>query len=145
MSPALSPTLDQLRRVVADIDPSRASLEGVGSLRLGVPALDAVLQGGLACGALHEFAPASPVQLGAASGFALAIASLAAAAASAPDRFGGLGHTAFDLILDRNRRGRCGRWTLGWNHHERIFQTLSLGLAAAARDRSDDAMLARTA
>ena len=49
------------------------------SLRLGVPALDAALQGGLAAGALHELAPTSELQLGAAFGFGLALATLAAA------------------------------------------------------------------
>ncbi|HEY6256957.1 MAG TPA: hypothetical protein VIY51_14315 [Xanthobacteraceae bacterium] len=233
-----------------------------GSLRLGVPALDAALQGGLAVGALHELAPASELQLGAAFGFALAIAALAAAkdgrqvlciatefaareggapygvgldlfglplerlmilrvahprdalwgfeealkcralaavlaelpeagdaadftatrrlalaaqaggglglllrhrhcplpsaamtrwqvasAASAPDRFGGLGGTHFDLALNRNRRGRCGRWIADWNHDERTFvpQALSLGMAETARDRSDRARRLRTA
>ena len=43
------------------------------------PALDDALQGGLAFGALHELAPASELQLGAAFGFGLAIAALAAA------------------------------------------------------------------
>ena len=64
-----------------------------------------------------------------------------AAALSKPDRFGGLGGTRFDLSLHRNRRGRCGRWITDWNHHERIFvpQALSLGMAEAARDRSDRA------
>jgi protein ImuA len=64
-----------------------------------------------------------------------------AAALSKPDRFGGLGRTRFDLSLNRNRRGRCGCWTLCWNHHERSFvsETLSLGVAATARDRSTDA------
>jgi protein ImuA len=230
------------------------------SLRLGVPALDAALQGGLAAGALHELAPASELQLGAAFGFALALAGLAAAkgqvlcittefaareggapygvgldlfglslerllilrvahprdalwgfeeglkcralaavlaelpeegeaadftatrrlalaaqaggglglllrhrryplpsaamtrwqvaaAASAPDRFGGLGGTRFDLTLERNRHGRCGRFIADWNHDERTFvpQALSLGVAATARDRSDRAHRRRTA
>src|ERR1700704_1994844 len=83
------PTLDQLRRVVAAIDPSRVSPlfsphvspwgAQEGSLRLGVPALDDALQGGLAFGALHELSPASELQLGCAFGFGLAIAALAAA------------------------------------------------------------------
>jgi len=62
-----------------------------------------------------------------------------AAALSAPDRFGGLGGLSFDLSLQRNRRGRCGRWITGWNHDERTFvpQALSLGVAETARDRSD--------
>jgi protein ImuA len=254
------PTLDQLRQVVAAIDPSLApgfSPLGAqeGSLRLGVPALDDALQGGLAFGALHELSPASELQLGCAFGFGLAIAALAAAgvrevlciqtdfaaleagtpyglgldrlglsmdrllllrvahprdalwafeealkcpalaavltelpeagasadltatrrlslaaqaggglglllrhrlyplpsaamtrwqvaaASSKPDRFGGLGGLSFDLSLQRNRRGRCGRWITGWNHDERTFvpQALSLGVAATARDRSDRA------
>src|SRR5215472_7410688 len=71
-------TLDQLRRAVAKIDPA-FPLEQKGGLRLGVPALDGMLQGGLAFGALHEFAPADPFQLGAAFGFAFALTALAAA------------------------------------------------------------------
>jgi protein ImuA len=260
--------------VLATIDPGKAAFSKAfsntfsnslspwgaqeGSLRLGVPALDEALQGGLALGALHELAPASELQLGAACGFGLAVAALAAtgdrqarqviciqtdyaalaagapyglgldgfgltmerllilrvahprdalwafeealkcpalaavvaelpedgaaadftatrrlglaaqkggglglllrhrlyplpsaamtrwqiaAAVSAPDRFGGLGATRFDLSLSRNRRGRCGRWIADWNHDERIFvpQALSLGMAATASDRSDRA------
>jgi protein ImuA len=260
-------------REVAAIDPSKALFSlgfsprlspwgaQEGSLRLGVPVLDDALQGGLACGALHELAPASELQLGAAFGFGLAIAALAAAggrqvlciatdyaaleagtpyglgldgfglsmeglmilrvahprdalwgfeealkcpalaavlaelpeagtaadltatrrlslaaqaggglglllrhrlsllpsaamtrwqvapALSTPDRFGGLGGTSFDLTLQRNRRGRCGRWITGWNHDERTFvpQALSLGVAETARDRPDRAQLLRTA
>ena len=46
--------------------------------RVGLaPPIDAALGGGLACGALHELAPAAPIHLGAASGFALALAALA--------------------------------------------------------------------
>src|SRR3954454_22843120 len=45
---------------------------------LGLPAIDSVLQGGLALGALHELAPAAPHHLGAAMGFALAVATLMA-------------------------------------------------------------------
>ena len=89
MPPALTgPTLDQLRREVAAIDPDRVSPlfsahvspwgAQEGSLRLGVPALDAALQGGLALGALHELVPPSEMQLGAAFGFGLAVAALAA-------------------------------------------------------------------
>jgi hypothetical protein len=63
------------------------------------------------------------------------------AALSRPDRFGGLGGTSFDLVLQRNRRGRCGRWITDWNHDERTFvpQALSLGMAEAAFDRPDRA------
>jgi protein ImuA len=60
-----------------------------------------------------------------------------AATPSVPDEFGGLGPTAFRLSLTRNRRGPCGAWTLTWNHHERTFSALSVGVAAAAADGPD--------
>ena len=47
-------------------------------LPLGLTDADSILGGGLARGALHEISPPAPVHLGAASGFALALASLAA-------------------------------------------------------------------
>src|SRR4030088_933342 len=84
-----------------------------GSLRLGVPALDDALQGGVALGALHELAPASELQLGCAFGFGLAIAALAAAggrqvlciatdyAALAAGTPYGLGLDRFGLSMDR--------------------------------------------
>ena len=64
------------------------------------------------------------------------------AAPSVPDELGGLGRTAFRLSLLRNRRGPCGTWTLTWDHHERVFTALSVGLAAAASDRPDRALSA---
>jgi protein ImuA len=67
-----------------------------------------------------------------------------AAAPSRPDAFGGLGHTAFTLSLVKNRRGPTGRWTIAWDHHERAFSPLSLGLAQAAASRPDGAPLVRT-
>jgi protein ImuA len=68
------------------------------------------------------------------------------AAASEPDRFGGCGRTAFDLSLDKNRRGRCGRFIVSWDHATRSFipQALPLGLAETARDRSDRARHVRS-
>jgi protein ImuA len=265
--PAAAPAgaLDQLRRAVAKIDPSGAALEAGGTLRLGLWAIDAALQGGLALGALHEVTPASAGQFGAPFGFALALAVLAmdgqrtafpsgalpngttlligtdfgayeagnpygpgldlfglatdrllflqvsrpldvlwafeealksraiaavlaelpeagvaadltasrrlalaaraggglglllrqrpsqlptaamsrwqvAAAPSLPDRFGGLGRTAFDLDLSRNRRGHDGCFRVCWDHHERSFlPSLSLGVAQTAGDRPADA------
>ena len=65
-----------------------------------------------------------------------------AAAASRPDRFGGLGRTAFVLSLTKNRRGPIGQWTIIWNHHERVFSAFSLGVAQAAFDRPDRTPLA---
>ena len=66
-----------------------------------------------------------------------------AAARSRPDAFGGLGPAAFDLTLTKNRQGPCGRWTLLWDHHDGAFlDPLSVGVAHAARDRSDRALTA---
>jgi protein ImuA len=267
--PSLAPahTLGRLRQAVAEIDSKEARLEEAGSLSLGLPAVDDALEGGLACGALHEFAPAEPgsAGAGAACGFALAVAARAAAAgqgrsvlliqtdfgvletgapygpglaffglplerllclrvarpldalwafeealkspslaavfaelpqdgtaadltatrrlalaaragsglgllvrqrpspeptaaltrwavASAPgtpDEFGGLGRTAFNLSLSKNRRGRCGRFRVWWNHGDRCFDpealttALSRGVAAPARDRPDHAPFVR--
>lgn len=64
-------------------------------------------------------------------------------AAAPPDSFGGLGRTAFVLNLVKNRRGPTGRWIVQWDHHERAFSSLSVGVAAAAFDRSDRAPLRR--
>jgi protein ImuA len=74
-------TLGQLRRAVAKLDPSSAASFGqeAGRLSLDLPEIDASLQGGLARGALHEVAPGPGQQSGAATGFALALAALAAA------------------------------------------------------------------
>jgi protein ImuA len=62
-----------------------------------------------------------------------------AAAPSRPDALGGLGPAAFDLELTKNRHGPCGRWTILWDHHDRVFRdpALSFGVAEPARDRSD--------
>jgi protein ImuA len=60
---------------------------------------------------------------------------------SRPDPLGGLGRPVFDLSLLKNRHGRCGRWTIAWDVHERAFVTaLPLGLAATAFDRPDRAL-----
>jgi protein ImuA len=65
-----------------------------------------------------------------------------AAAPSRPDALGGLGPTAFDLKLTKNRHGPCGRWTILWDHHDRAFRdpALSFGMAEQAFDRSDRAL-----
>ena len=71
--------LCHLRQAVADLDPSSAASfgEAAGLFSLGLPEVDAALQGGLARGALHELAPAKPTpqQSGAITGFALALAA----------------------------------------------------------------------
>lgn len=76
----LADMLGQLRRTVATIDTDRgfSSARDDAAWPLGVPAIDAALQGGLALGALHEFTPSTSLQFGAAHGFVLAIAALIA-------------------------------------------------------------------
>ena len=72
-----SPALDRLRQTLSGIDPGLASrFEGESLLPLAAQ-IDEALGGGLACGALHELAPAAPLQLAAATGFAVALAALA--------------------------------------------------------------------
>jgi len=63
--------LSRLRRAIAT---SEETLDEARSLALGVPDVDAALGGGLPCAALHELS-AAPVHLGAAAGFALALAA----------------------------------------------------------------------
>jgi protein ImuA len=69
--------LCRLRQALTSIEPNSGfPLGAEEAVRpLGLPAVDAALGGGLAVGALHELAPAAPTQLGAAIGFALAIAA----------------------------------------------------------------------
>ena len=79
MGPAApQPTLNHLRQTLAGIDPSNAPrLAGEERLIGLAPLIDTALGGGLACGALHELAPAVPMHLAAASGFGLAVAARA--------------------------------------------------------------------
>jgi protein ImuA len=68
-----------------------------------------------------------------------------ASSLSQPDAYGGIGRARFDLSLRKNRRGPSGRWIIEWDHHERAFQpALPVGVAAAALDRPDRALLVRT-
>jgi protein ImuA len=71
-----SETLHALRRTVADLT---AGVPGEDSrlISFGIASLDQALAGGLACGALHEIGPAAPLQGGAATGFAMALAARA--------------------------------------------------------------------
>ena len=65
-----------------------------------------------------------------------------AAGSGHPDAFGGLGATAFDISLVKNRHGRNGRWTVCWDHHECQFTPLSVGVVAPSRNRSARADIA---
>lgn len=71
-----------LRRQIARIDGAELSHGHSGNVPLGVRHIDAVLGGGLALGALHEVAPATSLHLGAAAGFAAALAARADAGKS---------------------------------------------------------------
>ena len=75
---APQPTLQRLRETLAVLDPKLGPglTDEERRVELSAP-IDAVLGGGLACGALHELAPAAPFQLGATTGFAAAVAARA--------------------------------------------------------------------
>jgi protein ImuA len=81
MGPASpQPTLQRLRETLAAIDPKLGPVLPAEEQRVELTgAIDAVLGGGLACGALHEIAPVAPFQLGATVGFAAAVAARAGA------------------------------------------------------------------
>jgi protein ImuA len=75
---APQPTLSRLRQSLAEIDPSHAPRLAGAERLIGLASpIDQALGGGLACGALHELAPTAPINLGATSGFALAVAARA--------------------------------------------------------------------
>jgi protein ImuA len=77
MGPA-SPTLQRLRETLAALDPKLGPALPADEQRVELTgAIDTALGGGLACGALHELAPASPFQLGGTCGFAAAVAAKA--------------------------------------------------------------------
>lgn len=75
---ASQPTLQRLRETLAAIDPKLGPALPADEQRVELAAqIDAVLGGGLACGALHELASAAPFQLGGTCGFAAAVAARA--------------------------------------------------------------------
>ena len=76
-------TLLALRRRVAAIEAQGAGRPAGRGLALGIGALDRMLGGGLALGALHEITPAAPTHFGAAVSFALALLARALAAEGA--------------------------------------------------------------
>jgi protein ImuA len=76
MSVEPSETLHALRRTIADLTVGVPGEDG-RLVSFGVTSLDQALAGGLACGALHEIGPAAPLQGGAATGFAMALAARA--------------------------------------------------------------------
>ena len=69
--------LDALRQHLTGLQKPAGIVNGPAMLPLGLPAVDGVLGGGLARGALHEIAAGSEPHLPAATGFALGLAALA--------------------------------------------------------------------
>jgi protein ImuA len=68
--------IEQLRQTLRALEKPAGIEDGAGTLPLGVPAIDAALGGGLACGALHEIAAAGEAHIAAAAGFVVAVSSL---------------------------------------------------------------------
>jgi protein ImuA len=64
-----------LRRAIAAIERKGATLENSAALPFGISAIDEVLGGGLALGALHEIAAAGEPEMAVATGFAIALAA----------------------------------------------------------------------
>jgi protein ImuA len=70
MAKLIRPEIISLRQAIRAADPPASDL-----LAFGIPAMDAALGGGLACGALHEIAAPRESEMAAAAGFALALAA----------------------------------------------------------------------
>lgn len=79
MGAARETTLSALRTAIAGLQPGSSSAGGAALFQLGLPALDAALGGGLACGALHEVYARGTQDAAAAAGFGLALGLRAAA------------------------------------------------------------------
>src|SRR5262249_2766767 len=107
--------LNALKREIAAIEGTRIAAGDRNVLPLRLPAIDGLLGGGLAFGAIHEIGPPKPVHLGAAFGFGLALACGAHVGRRAGDVVGietgfaaaesgriyGVGLDNFGLPLDR--------------------------------------------
>ena len=66
-----------------------------------------------------------------------------AAAPSVPDEFGGLGPHGLPSLAHAQPPRPVRRLDITWDHHERTFSALSVGVAAAASDRPDREALSR--
>ena len=69
--------IEELRQHLRRLERAAGLEDGPAALPLGMPAVDAVLGGGLMRGALHEIAAAGEAHVAAATGFATGVASLA--------------------------------------------------------------------
>jgi protein ImuA len=120
-----------LASVIAELTEDGAAADLTATRRLALAARDG---GGVGILLRHRI---SPEPSAAATRWDIA------ASPSRSDSFGGLGRTTFTLSLVKNRRGPLGRWTIEWDHHERVFSPLSLAVAETALDRPDRAPLIR--
>jgi len=71
--------IEELRQRLRRLEKPPGLADGPPALPLGAPAVDAVLGGGLAYGALHEIAAAGEAHVAAATGFAVGVAALSSA------------------------------------------------------------------
>ena len=103
-------TILALRRCVAAIEAQGVGRPAGRGLTLGIAALDRMLGGGLALGALHEITPAAPSDFGAAVSFALALLARALAAEGAgespPPAIRGRGSSPPDPAPGQNPRNK---------------------------------------
>lgn len=114
-----------LATVIAELTEDGAAADLTATRRLVLAARDG---GGIGLLLRHRISPAPS---------AAATRWEIAAAPGIPDALGGLGRTAFTLSLVKNRRGPLGRWSIEWDHHERVFSPLSVALVETALDRPD--------
>jgi len=64
----------------------------------------------------------------------------AAPSGADPDLENGIGPLRLGLVLERNRNGQTGQWTIAWNQHRREFEHVPADLVdrpAASSDRPD--------
>jgi protein ImuA len=120
--------LDALRRTLAQLDPKSAGRQRPRLCPLGIASVDTALGGGLAVGMLHDIAAAAPADMGAATGFAVALAARMArsrsvlwiqqevASCEAGDLYGPgfalFGLTMARLIVLRVPRSRDALWAM---------------------------------
>jgi protein ImuA len=112
--------IEELRKTLRALEKPAGIEETAGLLPLGVPAIDGVLGGGLARGALHEIAAAGEAHVGTAAGFALGVACLRGGAGVSSHRptrpvIPGRPPQPEGLTpASRNDEERAGRGVLAW-------------------------------
>lgn len=133
IAPARADRLAALRQILARAEhATRTSSPGAGpggesaALPLDLPALrDHLPAGGLACGCLHEMAPATAADTAAAFGFAAALAGAALAARSGP------------AVLVASRRGLAGHGIPYGHGLRRLGLDVARLIVVDVRDETD--------